>query len=65
MLTIPTNTKQQLCIKPTGFLVYILGDKGGHLLPYKRVDDDPTQLASITDIDAGLSLDSKTTLNAG
>ena len=21
----PTNTKQQLCIKPTGFLVYIFG----------------------------------------
>ena len=24
MLSIPTNTKQQLCIKPTGFLVFIL-----------------------------------------
>ena len=22
MLSMPTNTKQQLCIKPTGFLVY-------------------------------------------
>ena len=41
---------------PTGMHLlsfYILDDKGGYLLPYIRVEDDPTQIVSITDIDAG------------
>ena len=28
VLSMPTNTKQQLCIKPTGFLVIINGKLG-------------------------------------
>ena len=31
----PTNPKQQLCIKPTGFLVVYLNDKNWLLVPVK------------------------------